>query len=870
VPRGQDFKTVGHLYRSIEAGFAHLAEKYGERWLFAGPPGAQATQEYFGWPELIPVTDLASAQRAIEEILEQGEGPRGAWQNAHFGQFVEILDEFEQARADDRSFVPVRPVVPVNVRPSERDAQVPLVTEPGTARVMDLFNVAYEILLQILERFFAHTEETDAQLKVLADATVGLMFRVIKPLGDLITTLPAGPDYPGSTAGPSFELFYESDYLMPHQDAAWALLTERLDTAAAFCQTVTGAPEAAGAALDPVRAALADIAGALAVHLPASDPRRAAPPAGPGPGERDQLLDRVRGFSRTNAGTRPGPDQADLRAVFDAVQAITSRLLRSESEATSVMWAAPRLVDSVLRPLADLAGGGTAGEAATPDAPVADLVWAAARAATRLRARLGGGAPPGLLEATATLQDLACQMAPEEDRAAELRDIQGGLPAGIQAAPDGPYLVTNVPNIYTHLGERLDGPPQAALCRCGGSSAKPFCDGSHAGNGFSDAKDPERVADRRDTYPGQEVTILDNRGICQHSGFCTDRLSAVFRAGAEPFVAPSGGRLDEIVRAVRDCPSGALGLAIDGHEERALADWHDGREPAIEITRDGPYRVTGGIALSGADGAGVARAEGASREHYALCRCGHSQNKPFCSGMHFYARFTDPARDGRPPSLFEWAGGRPALTRMTRLLYEKHVPADPLLGPLFAGMPPGYARSEAGRMGEAFGGPARPDGEAFQRPPFSEEQRARWVALAGRAADEAALPADGGFRAALAAYIEWDSRGGTAPAGWDWAAAGPPADRGAAPDAGQADQAPPVLPGPDEPVSYAAHIKGLFRAHDRDSMRFAFDLWAYDDVRTHAAAILDRLAGGSMPCDGAWPAAQIDVFRRWTESGTRA
>src|SRR6266700_2170679 len=79
VPRGQDFATVGHLYRSIEAGIAHLADKYGEEWLFVGPPRAQATQPYFGWPELVAVTDVASAQRAIDEILEQGEGPRGHW-----------------------------------------------------------------------------------------------------------------------------------------------------------------------------------------------------------------------------------------------------------------------------------------------------------------------------------------------------------------------------------------------------------------------------------------------------------------------------------------------------------------------------------------------------------------------------------------------------------------------------------------------------------------------------------------------------------------------------------------------------------------------------------------------------------------------
>src|SRR5439155_455614 len=118
VPRGQDFATVGHLYRSIEAGIAQLAAKFGEQWLFIGPPRAQATQQYFGWPELVAVTDVASAQRAIDEILEQGEGPRGHWRNAHFGQFVEILDEYIQMREANPAFDPVRPVATVNVRPA--------------------------------------------------------------------------------------------------------------------------------------------------------------------------------------------------------------------------------------------------------------------------------------------------------------------------------------------------------------------------------------------------------------------------------------------------------------------------------------------------------------------------------------------------------------------------------------------------------------------------------------------------------------------------------------------------------------------------------------------------------------------------------
>jgi hypothetical protein len=68
-------------------------------------------------------------------------------------------------------------------------------------------------------------------------------------------------------------------------------------------------------------------------------------------------------------------------------------------------------------------------------------------------------------------------------------------------------------------------------------------------------------------------------------------------------------------------------------------------------------------------------------------------------------------------------------------------------------------------------------------------------------------------------------------------------------------------------VSFDAQIKPLFRRGDRRSMDFAFDLWSYDDVSSRAAAILQRLEDGTMPCDGAWPTAQVQLFRRWTETG---
>ena len=158
---------------------------------------------------------------------------------------------------------------------------------------------------------------------------------------------------------------------------------------------------------------------------------------------------------------------------------------------------------------------------------------------------------------------------------------------------------------------------------------------------------------------------------------------------------------------------------------------------------------------------------------------------------------------------------------------------------------------------------------------LTEEQRARWVTLAGLAAREAQLPADPQFQAALVSYLDWVSRTAASPAPetekqpaprWDWTAAGQPVSPPPATAAEQPAE-PVTLPGPDEQVSFAAHIKPLFRDKDRQSMSFAFDLWAVDDVRAHAAGILDRLSNGSMPCDGAWPDQQVAVFRRWTETG---
>jgi Ferritin-like len=225
----EEWHTVGHLYRGIEAGLAHLVDRYGEAGVFIGPPKAQATTAIFEWPELTAVTDLASASRAIETIVEQGEGARGDWLVSHFGKFVGILEDYLAVRAVDPKFDPARPVLPVFLRqPPDVDDAV-LIDDSLTRRVADLFNAVYEVVLQLQSRYFVHHGETDAELDTLAKTVKHLMNWVMRYLGPVLTSCPVGPKYPERTAGPAFEIVRPAFFVLPHRESAWKILRERLE-----------------------------------------------------------------------------------------------------------------------------------------------------------------------------------------------------------------------------------------------------------------------------------------------------------------------------------------------------------------------------------------------------------------------------------------------------------------------------------------------------------------------------------------------------------------------------------------------------------------------------------------------------------------
>lgn len=209
--------------------------------------------------------------------------------------------------------------------------------------------------------------------------------------------------------------------------------------------------------------------------------------------------------------------------------------------------------------------------------------------------------------------------------------------------PNGPYYLLNdmepkvVENLQNSEGQPLSTLRGVALCRCGASKNKPFCDGTHGTIGFSSENKTQDnspiIKDKRKNYVGKEITIHDNRKICSHAAECVNNLPSVFKFNARPWINPDAADKEQIINTIKKCPSGALGYSIDEVEYKDQE-----RMSMVTVSKDGPYTITGVIDLIGDN---IQFAEGFSKEHYTLCRCGASNNKPFCDGMHITINFKD-------------------------------------------------------------------------------------------------------------------------------------------------------------------------------------------------------------------------------------
>lgn len=179
--------------------------------------------------------------------------------------------------------------------------------------------------------------------------------------------------------------------------------------------------------------------------------------------------------------------------------------------------------------------------------------------------------------------------------------------------------------------EELTDNARYALCRCGQSSMKPFCDGTHVSAGF-EANETADTADydaRAKTLGGTGITVRDDRSICVHAGFCGNKVTNVWKqvAGTDDSMV----RL-AVINAIEKCPSGALTYSFDGDD----ADTEPDLATGIGVIDDGPLWVSGRIPVETSDGRQIE-----ARQRVTLCRCGASANKPLCDGSHKEAGFSD-------------------------------------------------------------------------------------------------------------------------------------------------------------------------------------------------------------------------------------
>ena len=223
---------------------------------------------------------------------------------------------------------------------------------------------------------------------------------------------------------------------------------------------------------------------------------------------------------------------------------------------------------------------------------------------------------------------------------------QDNSQARVVVSKDGPYLVTgSVPLAVSVIGVDAAGesrswqearalPPLAAyaLCRCGGSRNKPFCDGTHLKRGFDGAETASHrpSAERAKVFDGPVLWMTDDESLCAFARFCDPNgqvWTQVVRT-QDPEAS------DMFVRQVNDCPSGRL-VAWDKSTGAAI---EAALTPSIGLVEDPLKACSGPLALRGA--ITVVSTEGVeyeARNRVTLCRCGRSANKPFCDGSHVSA-----------------------------------------------------------------------------------------------------------------------------------------------------------------------------------------------------------------------------------------
>ena len=498
MPSSQDYTTQGHLYRGVRHGFVVLAHHIGEKALFCGDPAAQIGPGDAALPGLAVVTDLASAEAAIQTIIEQGEGAPAHSENSHYSRFLRVKDEYAACMADDPSFQPAFPAAhnPVMRKPLDPEHRVHI-DAPEAARVLDFANSLYGHMLRCLVQAYGRGDDRDGK-RLFVNTAIDLM-EVLPPVAEHLASLPAGAAHPGVNAGITFTMLRDIAKV-PAGTGERRMMAERLVELARHARRIFPA----GDALAGIAATLDGMATDFGVtNLRTVGSERAHPLP---PGERP---DDLPSGAVTPGGTVETVAGRDLTVHFEGRRCIHARhcvlggpaVFRANTPGNWIYpdaMAAEALVRVVERcPSGALTYARNDG-GATEAAPPVNVLTLRENGPYAFRAPmiLNGvsiGFRATLCRCGASKRKPFCDGSHNTIafKSTGEPDTVGNDPLAVRDGPltidpqkNGPLRVAGNLEICTGTGRTIARVSEARLCRCGGSRNKPFCDSTHARIGF--------------------------------------------------------------------------------------------------------------------------------------------------------------------------------------------------------------------------------------------------------------------------------------------------------------------------------------------------------------------------------------------------
>ena len=490
MPNAQDYATVGHLYRGVRRAIEALCERHDPSEIFVGDPALQVGPDLAGLPGLLKVVDRPSALKALDVIVEQGEGSGADTANSHYRRFLGIRDAFAKFQADTPGVDPARPVAPNPVMrpPPNPDGKTHVDVSEASA-ALDLANSAYGAMLRALAQGFA---ERDPQRKrAFIDTAIEGMFG-LSPLGEHLTRLPASTKTPGLTAGMTFAMLRDVS-AGPDGAAAATIMAERLRELADGASKALGDIELASSAAMLWRA----LADKLAAHGPVLQEKPAMPTT-----------------DQAHAAT-PSPEieiaeGRDLVIAFEAKRCIHARFCVLQEPGVfkaNVVgpWIAPddaTSTENLIAVARNCPSGAIqyrrkdGGAAETP--PPVNLIQVRENGPLALRGDLSInseaiGTRATLCRCGASKNKPYCDGSHKEiDFHATGEPATGDVTAlaqrdgavEINPTHNGPLAVKGNLEVTSGTGRTIAKATDLYLCRCGGSANKPYCDGTHARIGF--------------------------------------------------------------------------------------------------------------------------------------------------------------------------------------------------------------------------------------------------------------------------------------------------------------------------------------------------------------------------------------------------